>query len=846
MNFSTIFCKYQGIFVNINNSFGSYEYINYIEGNEEQITKIIENLKHWLNRKHYLENNAVSLKHEMSVRKFVLFLILNTKIVNKSALNSTIIHLCNMIMPLSKYLLTHIVFDLKLEQYYAEAITSVPLTVSLELLENCNRYMIRSDPYLLLKQVSIVAKAIYYKAYHIRYEIIENINSLCTKLLDKFMESLKNYITPVTEKILKWKKGKMYQYMGIAIHEILNLLKSCFTLYYTEEFVSPFYQFYQFSSETFHPLIESTNTLDKSNNLLKEFNKHLFSLCESNIEAVSLDVFCAWVEYDLEGKTLQHAVGIAASEVIDQLEKFEDVATLSQMLSSIAVKPQTIEDKIKAADEDVLLENVQIESEQQIMWFKSLINYGVVHSEKIFNIFSSLTHLLDVETCTLLLSQINPKDVKMQFDLRTVLFDYFETLNEEEIIPIITNFYTINGFTNENNLETNFDMKFREIFNKLNSRTESCLAFKDISILILQNPIKFLTNLWEESKNNAAILHNILPVYAFIKPVYDLENMLQTFVLNKLKEFTITPSTSNCVKLLVTHLVNCDAISYTIYKDLHFILNDSIENNDMIRVAFICQLFKDLSNTIVPSDDYVSNILYLYNCMKKIRWNFYTYSEEKLLCLTEIVLLINYYKTNLPTELVDDLKRAVDNLTQSLNSYHCHCENISQQFLDYATNNDFNKNSNHNELVCRLVKLLPCCLPIEWELSATYLTSDKDPISVIKLFIDILLILSEISKKSCENHNSLSYCFQQFCIITKDIIYPTIHGNVNNEIFFIKNIIRLIKHLPKELHNTIEISLINLFNFDVLKSLKTDEDFVYTLVSISHLEICKIICSKMN
>lgn len=80
----------------------------------------------------------------------------------------------------------------------------------------------------------------------------------------------------------------------------------------------------------------------------------------------------------------------------------------------------------------------------------------------------------------------------------------------------------------------------------------------------------------------------------------------------------------------------------------------------------------------------------------------------------------------------------------------------------------------------------------------------------------------------------------------QDIIYPTIHGNVNNEIFFIKNIIRLIKHLPKELHNTIEISLINLFNFDVLKSLKTDEDFVYTLVSISHLEICKIICSKMN
>lgn len=38
--------------------------------------------------------------------------------------------------------------------------------------------------------------------------------------------------------------------------------------------------------------------------------------------------------------------------------------------------------------------------------------------------------------------------------------------------------------------------------------------------------------------------------------------------------------------------------------------------------------------------------------MNKIRWNFYTYSEEKLLCLTEIVLLIDYYKTNLPTKLV--------------------------------------------------------------------------------------------------------------------------------------------------------------------------------------------------
>lgn len=556
------------------------------------MTEIVQNLKNWLNRKHYLKDDTVISKHELTVRKFVLFLILNTKIENKSTLNPAVTHLCNMIPQLPKYLFTHIVFDLKLEQYYGEAVTSLPLTVSLELLENCSRYLQRADPYVLLKQASVVAKAVYYKAYHMRYETIENINSLCVQLLDKFIVSLKNYITPVAEKILQWRKIKMYQYMGIAIYEILNLLKACFTLYFAEEFVAPFYQFYQFSSETFHPLIESKDTLNKRQDLLKEFNKRLITLCESNIEAVSVDVYCAWVEYDLEGKTLQRAIGLAASEVLDHLEKFEEVVLLSQMLSSIAVKPQTIENKIKSANEDILLENVQIESEHQILWFKALINFGVMHSEKIFNIFNSLIHLLDADTCTLLLAQISSKDVKMEFDLKKVLFDYFETLNEEKIISIIRNFYSINGFKNESNLETNFDGKFREIFNKLNSGTESILPLKDISILVLQNPTKFLTNLWQESEQNIAILQNILPVYVFIKPVYDFENTLHSFVLKKLKEFTITANTGNCIKLLVTHLVNCDAISHTIYGDLQCILNESVDNNDMIRSAFICQLYK--------------------------------------------------------------------------------------------------------------------------------------------------------------------------------------------------------------------------------------------------------------
>lgn len=77
-------------------------------------------------------------------------------------------------------------------------------------------------------------------------------------------------------------------------------------------------------------------------------------------------------------------------------------------------------------------------------------------------------------------------------------------------------------------------------------------------------------------------------------------------------------------------------------------------------------------------------------------------------------------------------------------------------------------------------------------------------------------------------------------------MYPSLKENVDDYKIFVKRILTLIKHLPKELHATNELSLINLFDFEVIKTMLDDNDFVYILYSISHLEICKVIMCKLH
>ncbi|GLV32858.1 hypothetical protein CBL_00435 [Carabus blaptoides fortunei] len=850
MEFIEDFTVIQSTLTSIQSIIGDFTSIRHVGGNEAKISKVVDELSYLLSHKKIFKVGKINKKYEMKLRKINFLLILNTDFYNRSKLtNNGVAHLLDIMPQLSKCLLTNVIIKLGMSQFYAEAICSLPVEISLELLENCSKIIQKSNPYDILQQTSQIAQAIYYKIYHLRYESVNKIDLFIVKLLERFGEILKNYINPVTEQILSWPTVKMYQYMGRTILHILQLLKSCFEVFFAKEYVADYFMFYQASPEKSNLAVSSQKMLNKSNETLYECNKSLMTVCESNVVAVTIDVFCSWTECKHDDTQLQQAIGTLAYDVSLYLQKFEDCGDLPMMLSAITVKPKSITEIIEAADEQILLEQVVIQNENQVLWFKALLNYGILKSERSFDTFKSVIELCVSEDYLKLLQLASETN---NDELKEVLLQRIAQMPEADSIKVINEYFSNAGINNNYEMKE-FDLQMQELFNKLNCDNKNEIPLKEISVLLLQNPVKFLTRLLGESLKNSDHVSIMIQIYNFVKPVCNIQqegkqnSIFFDIIVDKLREFIFETMAENCMIELMKKLVESELLNHEILIKLWEIVEESTKNNDLQKAAFICRLYKALPDLLLKNVDIASLIIKLATLSSKMRWNFFTYSEEKRVLVNDILHLIAVCKTHLPDNLNVDLKNFAEKLDNRIDAYHIIPEHTreSNNYLSYISVG-YDKDANHNEQVCRLLKVLPSCVPEEWELCANYLIiNHENSLDILQLYIDLIMILSEMSKKSCDTHG-LSYCFQQVCVVIKDFIYPLIKTDKEKEKTFIKTICRLIKHLPSELHNSVEVSLVNLFNFEVLKSMKEDEEFLYNLVSISDLHICKIICSKMT
>lgn len=278
--------------------------------------------------KKYLRKEKINPKYEKKLREINLFLILNTDFKNKNILcnDNKFVHLLNIMPQLSKCLLANIIWSLDLCRFYSEAIYSLPIEISVELLENSNNCLKRQEPYLVLEQVAMIALAIYVKLFNVRNEIIDDdkVGSSITKLLEKFMEILQNYITPEVDKMSSWTPSEMYQYMGVAITKVLHLLKCCLNIFLNSS-VGDIDEIYKVNTKGSGA---SPEKLDRSAQALKKCNICLMSVCEANLQAVTVDVFCAWAEFKHNNSHVQQAIGTLAYEVRQQLENFEECGNL--------------------------------------------------------------------------------------------------------------------------------------------------------------------------------------------------------------------------------------------------------------------------------------------------------------------------------------------------------------------------------------------------------------------------------------------------------------------------------------------------------------------------------------
>lgn len=553
----------------------------------------MDELTFLLSNKKFLKDGKINKKYELKLRKITLFLILNTDFYNRSKLtNNGVAHLLDIMPQLSKCLLTNVVIKLGLSEFYAEAICSLPVEISLELLENCSKVIQKSNPYDILEQTSQIAQAIYYKIYHLRYESVNKIDLFIVKLLERFREIMKNYITPVTEQILSWPTVKMYQYMGRAILHILQLLKSCFEIFFAKDFVASYYGFYQVSPEKSNFAVSSQKMLNKSTETLYDCNKSLMGVCESNVVAVTIAVFCSWTECKHNDIQLQLAIGTLAYDVLQYLQKFDDCGDLPMMLSAITVKPKSINEIIEAADEQILVEQVVIPSQDQVLWFKALLKYGILKSEQVFDTFKSVIKLCDNEDYLKLLQLACETNNE---ELKEILLQRIAQIPEAESIKVISEYFNKVG-TNNNYAVKEFDLQIQELLNKLSCDEKNEIPLKEISGLLLQNPVKFLTRLLDESLKNVDHILNMMQIFNFVKPVCNIQqeenSIIFDIIVNKLQDSSFETKAEICMIELMNKLIESELIDHEILVKLWEIIEASVEQNDLQKAAFICRLYK--------------------------------------------------------------------------------------------------------------------------------------------------------------------------------------------------------------------------------------------------------------
>lgn len=538
MNFSEDFVLIQGILSNAQKNIGDFLSIKHRGGNEQKIKTIVEDLRRVFIEKKYYRKGKINSKHEQNLREICLFLIINTEFNNKNifADDNKYVHLIDVVPQLSKCLLTNIIWGLELWRFYSEAVYSLPVEISVELLENVNKCIKRSEPYLVLEQVALVALAIYVKLYGIRTECVDEtkVNICISRLLEKFTEILQNYITPETEKMKSWPKTEMYQYMAVAIYKILHLLRCAFDIFLEKNPVGDLDEIYQVKTTG---SAYSPERLDRSAQALKKCNICLISVCEANLQAVTVDVFCSWAEYKHNNALIQEKIGSLSYEVRQHLNSFEGCGMLPQMLDAIMVKPKTVDEKISDANEAEIIKNVIIRDENQPKWIDALIKFGVVSSSEMFTVFKTIvTDLQENHYIILLNYNFSVKNP----ELTKIILKYIVNLELKTLINIITQYFITSGINDVFETE-NFNSQLGDVLNKMISTSEE--VPKDVLTLVLQNPMVFLHQLMIESIKNPEQLSNILKIIDVIEPICGIEKnggpFLTEIILKFLKEYNL-------------------------------------------------------------------------------------------------------------------------------------------------------------------------------------------------------------------------------------------------------------------------------------------------------------------
>ncbi|XP_038209169.1 uncharacterized protein LOC119830282 isoform X2 [Zerene cesonia] len=682
-------------------------------------------------------------------------------------------------------------WKLNMENFISEIIVfsypQLSLEVSDILIENFKYF----HPRQCFSQLKTLVTACYRFICRLIFFKLKNLE--LTQAVNNFHTCLKYFYEPPNAgKLEMLKRDEKYKYVGENLHTMLIVLSECFNKYSNTQKLRPpdMHEIYELTylEGCLIDTHSEVNLETCSNKDIKESidncNVMLLDTSKELVMEVSVEIYCAWSEFEDKNQSMQQTIGELCYKVRNTLISIKSVCEhpVINMMEQICFKPTECVDVINELRSEDIVQNITKDSEEKHKWIKALLYRDNIFDDIILveQISVNLAALNNEDCCDLFRRcreylKINSNSENVQI----LLIKVFQNCSVEDKMSILKEHFNSSVF-NDDLITTQFNNMLTETFNKLTMSKDADLS--DILTIFLQSPREVynkMFNLACENAQQAEIMVRVMKyLEAFSNYYYseEIDSCIISVTKKMMENDFELEKIQNFIKFL-WHIKNSSIIPGTkllllvVMPNLH----SGIVNKNTIHIHMQCKLLVDAFTLDEILEYRMPMLAMLAQVLDAVRWKittFVTLAPSTLeLGLQLLISILDSYSQDLPDNEKAWLKIKLKNINPLNMYYYRHLWNPpGDTFLEIVMGVHVHKDMDVEQLTTRLSQVLPSTTLQEWHQIWDNLNifSKKQ---IYNIYHDSLLLvtMAERNYHSPTTWACVMYCFKNFVLITKSI-----------------------------------------------------------------------------
>lgn len=477
----------------------------------------------------YIDEHGVIEIKEPSMRKFAMYIVLNSDlpVLNDMMDVADLEPLIWSIPTVSKYLMCEIVWQLHFEKFIYELIPAcwpqMGLEVAESFIENF-KYLSPTGCLNSLYKLSASCYELLCRLAYFKYQDDHTLSTTMTAVFNNLEKCLKYYTDPPNKHRLdSLSTDDLYKYKGHHLKALLYLVYDCLNMYNQNINTNCDDTIYKLTYSTDYLHNINCKVYDSPNRMVVECldnsNVILLDMFQRVVMNVSVNIFCAWSEYEEDGKTFQQAIGELCHKVQEKLEGIRIVCDhpVVAMIQMMARKPSAINEIINSTDVPTIVSKISNNDEESKSWIQALVHYEDLHKHiELIRIVDSNLSAFDstdsYKLYNLLKKGIIDNDQQLLFDLRLKLLAQCNIDDKHKIVT--AQFH--NQMLHDNIRQDNdFEARLNEMFNKFNS--DPTVDLSAVLTLFYQSPREVYNKIFNLASHNIELIGTMVRLMILLK-----------------------------------------------------------------------------------------------------------------------------------------------------------------------------------------------------------------------------------------------------------------------------------------------------------------------------------------